>query len=111
MDKNKVRFNVAGSEICIVTNDNADHIRSIAAAVEDKIEKYTKSSARVSVTQAAILTAMEYADEDSRKETILANIKNQLKGYLDDAAKTKAERDKYKEEYEKLLAETKKKKD
>ena len=47
---------------------------------------------------------MEYADENSRKESILNNIKDQLKTYLDDAAKIKAERDHYKEAYEKLAA-------
>lgn len=103
MDKNKIRFTVAGTELCIVTNDNEEYIRSLAANVNDRIEKYTKNGG-VSVTQAAALTAMEFADENTRKENILAGIKDQLKVYLDDAAKIKAERDQYKAEYEKLLA-------
>ena len=75
---------------------------SLASGTQEKIEKYVRESAGVSVTQAAILTAMEYADENRRKENILDNIKEQLKTYLDDAAKIKAERDHYKELYEKL---------
>ena len=104
MDKQKVRFTVWGSDFCIVTNDSEEYIRSLAAGTEEKIMKNVSESAGVSVVQAAILTAMEYADENSRKESILNNIKDQLKTYLDDAAKIKAERDHYKEAYEKLAA-------
>lgn len=107
MDKNKVTFTVAGSDITILTNDSQEYIRSVAAGVDDKINAYTKNGARITVTQAAILAAMEYADENRRKENILDNIKVQLKTYLDDAAKIKEERDKYKHEYEKLLKKTK----
>ena len=109
MEKNKVRFTVAGMDFCILTNDNEEYIRSLAAKVDEKISRYVKDSSGISMTQAATLTAMEYADENRRKENILDNIKEQLKSYLDDAAKTKAERDSYKEKYEQLLAETKKK--
>ena len=81
-----------------------EYIRSVAAGVNDKINAYTQNGARISVTQAAILAAMEYADENKRKENILENIKEQLKTYLDDAAKIKAERDRYKQECDKLSA-------
>lgn len=104
MDKKKIRFTVCGCDFCIVTNDKEEYILSLASGTEEKIEKYVQESAGVSVTQAAILTAMEYADENRRKENILDNIKEQLKSYLDDAAKIKAERDHYKEAYEQLTA-------
>lgn len=103
MEKQKVRFTVAGADFCIVTNDSADYIGSLAARVDEKIDHYLQSGAGISSTQAAILTAMEYADENRRKENILDSIKEQLKAYLDDAAKIKAERDSYKEQLEKLI--------
>lgn len=106
MEKNKVRFSVVGSEFCIVTNDSEEYIRSVAAEAEARINKYTAAANGLSAFQAAVLTAMEYADENKRKENILNNIKEQVKTYLDDAARIKAERDKYKEEYEKLLQQT-----
>lgn len=102
-----MQFYVCGTEFRIVTGDSEDHIRSIAEETEARIRKYTEAG-KVTGFQAAVLTAMEFAEEDRRKESVLANIKEQLKAYLDDAAKIRSERDKYREEYERLLKQTKK---
>ncbi len=108
MEKKTVRFYVGGTEFRIVTGDSEEFIRSLADETQERISKYTDSG-KVTGYQAAVLTAMEYAEENRRKESILNNIKDQLKSYLDDAARIKAERDRYKEEYDKLLAQTKQK--
>ena len=107
MEKKNVRFYVCGTEFRIVTGDSEEYIRAIAEDTEARIAKYTEGG-KVTGFQAAVLTAMEFAEENRRKESILGNIKEQLKSYLDDAARIKSERDKYKEEYEKLLEQSKK---
>lgn len=107
LEKKNVRFFVCGAEFRICTGDSEEYIRSIADDTEARIRKYTDNT-NVTGFQAAVLTAMEYAEENRRKESILNNIKDQLRAYLDDAARIKSERDKYKEEYEKLLEQAKK---
>lgn len=106
MEKNKISFRICGAEFTIVTNDSAAYIHALATETETRIQKYI-TGAGVSSFQAAVLTAMEYGDENRRKENILANIKTQVQNHLDDAARIRAERDRYKAEYEKLLAQTK----
>ncbi|MBQ6020894.1 MAG: cell division protein ZapA [Clostridia bacterium] len=107
MEKKNVRFYVFGAEFRILTGDSEEYIRSIAADTEARIRRY-HDGGKVTGFQAAVLTAMEFAEENRRKETILDNIKQQLKSYLDDAARIKTERDQYKEAYEKLLEQSKK---
>lgn len=108
MEKNLVRFTVSGLDFCILTEDSEDYIRSLASAAEEKINTYLKDNSGLSLIQAAVLTALEYADESKRKDHILETIKEQHKAYLDETEKLKAERDQYKEKAKKRIAENKK---
>ena len=62
-------------------------------------------------TQAAVLTALEYADKLNKAEEEVATLRGQMKDYLEDSAKAKSERDYYKRELERYKTEAKFKND
>ncbi len=102
MQKNTVRLVICGNEYFINTDDNVDYVEALGAALSDRIAKTHRSSKSISITQAAILTALEYADEAKKANDVTENLRTQLKDYLEDAAKAKSERDFYKREVERM---------
>ena len=75
----------------------------LAKELDSKITAILKGS-RVSVTQAAILVALQYADDAGKNSGNADNLRAQLKSYLEDAAQAKSERDFYKRELERIKA-------
>ncbi|MDR1630590.1 MAG: cell division protein ZapA [Oscillospiraceae bacterium] len=104
MQKNTVKIKICGTEYFINTDDNAGYVEALGAALDDRITKALKASRFISMTQAAVLSALEYADEAKKASDVADNLRSQLKDYLEDAAKAKSERDFYKREVERLKA-------
>jgi competence ComEA-like helix-hairpin-helix protein len=75
----------------------------LAKELDSKITTILRGS-RVSVTQAAILVALQYADDAGKNSGNADNLRAQLKSYLEDAAQAKSERDFYKRELERIKA-------
>lgn len=100
MKMNTVRMNICGVDYTIKTEDDPSYVEALGAALDDRISRVLKASPFVSMTQAAVLTALEYADEAKKANDVSDNLRSQLKEYLEDAAKAKSERDFYKRELE-----------
>ena len=58
----KIRLLIAGEEYNIGTDDDLDYVAQLGAELNEKISGLMSSNVRISVTQAAIVTALEYAD-------------------------------------------------
>ena len=101
MEKNKVSLKIAGSDYTIVSEEEPSYMQELAQDIDSKISDILKSG-NLSITQAAILAALEYADDAKKNKTSADNLRSQLKEYLEDAAKAKTERDFYKRELDKL---------
>ena len=92
-------------ECSIVTDEDRVYVLKIANLVDDKIEEIMNSSAKVSVAVASVLTAMEYCDLYIKAQDSVDNMRSQLRPYIDEAAKTKIERDDLIKENERLRRE------
>ena len=101
MEKNKVSLKIAGSDYYILSEEQPAYMQELAQDIDSKITDILKSG-NLSITQAAILAALEYADDAKKNKTAADNLRSQLKEYLEDAAKAKGERDFYKRELDKL---------
>ena len=66
-----------------------------------------QNNSRISVTQAAIVTALEYADLYKKSEITSENLRNQIQGYLEDAARARTDAEISKRECERLAKELK----
>lgn len=103
MDKKVHSLTIAGEEYRIVSNESTEYMQGLAKELDQKITSILRGS-RVSVTQAAILVALQYADDAGKNSGNADNLRAQLKSYLEDAAQAKSERDFYKRELERIKA-------
>lgn len=103
MDKKVHKLTVAGEEYRIISDETEEYMQELAHEIDLKMANILKGS-NVSTTQAAILVALQYADDAFKNSGSADNLRSQLKAYLEDAAQAKSERDFYKRELERLKA-------
>ncbi len=103
MEKKIHKLNIAGVEYRISSEESAEYMQSLAHELDVKISAILKGN-NISTTQAAILVALQYADDAAKNGGNADNLRSQLKGYLEDAAQAKSERDFYKRELERIKA-------
>ena len=103
MDKKVHKLNIAGEEYRIVSGESTEYMQDLAREVDAKMTTILRGS-HVSTTQAAILVALQYADDAMKNSGSADSLRSQLKAYLEDAAQAKSERDFYKRELERVKA-------
>lgn len=101
----KIRLMVAGTPYNISTDDDLDYVAALGAEIDKKVTGLVNSNARISVTQAAVLTALEYADAYKKSEATSENLRSQIKSYLEDAAVSRSEAEIAKKEIKRLKKE------
>lgn len=108
---NKVKLTIRGSNYVINTDESVEYTEELGRRIDERMNEIMKGSFFITATQAAILVALEMADELTKSEKNVENFRSQIKDYLEDAAKAKTERDYYKRELERYKTEAKFKND
>lgn len=108
---NKVKLTIRGSNYVINTDESVEYTEELGRRIDERMNEIMKGSFFITATQAAILVALEMADELTKSEKNVENFRSQIKDYLEDAAKAKTERDYYKRELERVKTEAKFKND
>lgn len=108
---NKVKLTIRGSNYVINTDESVEYTEELGRRIDERMNEIMKGSFFITATQAAILVALEMADELTKSEKNVENFRSQIKDYLEDAAKAKSERDYYKRELERIKTEAKFKND
>lgn len=98
---NKITVTINGTDYTLMSEDSPAYMQKVAALVDEKMNDITSTS-RVSRMDAAVLVAANLADELLKQQAASENLRRQLKGYLDDASKAKAELGECKRELLKL---------
>ncbi len=93
MIKNKVKLLIGGAEYAIITEDDINYVTELGAELDEALKKTMQDNPRISTTQAAILLALEYADNFKKANISADNLRSQIKDYLDDAASAKSKAD------------------
>lgn len=101
----KIRLLIAGEEYNIGTDDDLDYVAELGAELDKKISGLMSGNVRISVTQAAIVTALEYADMAKKSEITSENLRGQIQGYLEDAARARTDAEVTKRELERVTKE------
>ena len=86
---NKVRLTICGSSYVISTNESEDYMQNLAERLNLDMNELMSSSNSVSITTAAIMTALNYLDELEKASGSADNMRRQIKDYLEDAASAK----------------------
>ena len=113
MDNNKIKVSVvvAGQRFTILTDKSEKYVRDIASEIDARINSLVVSS-NMTRERAAVLTAMDYADDSVLDRENIAAVKEQIKDYVqeierlqDNNAKLVSDYNLLKAEYERLIEE------
>lgn len=101
----KISLTIAGESYNISTDDDLEYVSALAAELDEKIRNTLQTNPRISVTQASVLTALDYADMCKKTEDICETLRSQIQDYLEDAARAKTDAEISRKEAEKLAKE------
>lgn len=101
----KIKIKIANEEYNIMTDDNLEYVAQLGEELDSRITEILTNSSRISVTQAAILLALEYADASKKCETTAENLRNQIQEYLEESARSRTDVEIMKRENERLMKE------
>ena len=91
MELTKVRLQIAGSNYVISTTDSESYVHELAERLDKDMKDILESAPSASVTQAAVLAALDFQDELQKSTGSVDNMRRQIKDYLEDAANAKSE--------------------
>ena len=87
---NRVVINICGEDYTFVAEESSAYMQKVGTYVSDKMSEVLEG-AKVGRTDAAVLTAANIADELFKAQAAAEQLRNQIKGYLDEAGKAQAE--------------------
>ena len=87
---NRVTMNICGEDYTLVAEETASYMEKIGSMVDEKMRNLM-DEARVSRNDAAVLAAVNLADELCKAQEGTENLRRQLKSYLDEASAAKNE--------------------
>lgn len=105
MSKNRIKLNICGCECVIGSDDSESYVRSIGDEVEKAMEDIISKNERVSITMAAIITALSYCDDSRKASSGADNLRSQIKDYLEDSSHARTEAEEAKHEIDRLKRE------
>ncbi len=103
----KIKLTIAGETYNLSTDEDLEYFSQLGEEVNGKITDLLGGNARISVTQAAVLTSLDYADAYKKSEATCENLRTQIQAYLEDAARSRTDAELAKREVEKLKKEIK----
>ena len=95
--ENRVVVSICGEDYTFVAEEAPSYMQRVGSYVSEKMEAVL-TGARVGRTDAAVLTAANIADELFKDQAAAEQLRRQIKGYLDEAAKAQAEASELKRE-------------
>ena len=87
---NRVTMGICGQDYTLVADENASYMEKVGAIVDKKMRELMET-AHVSRNDAAVLAAVNLADELLKNQEAGENLRRQVKSYLDEATAAKNE--------------------
>lgn len=88
--EHRVTMNICGEDYTLIAEEEASYMQKVGNAVNEKMCQLMEET-HVSRNDAAVLSAVNLADELFKAQDTLENLRRQLKTYLDEANAAKAE--------------------
>ena len=106
MNKNKVQVKIGGATYTIVTEDEPEYVEELADFLNNEIRSICNANPALSMTQAAVLVALDQTDACRKANASSDNLRAQIKDYLEDSARARMEVDVARREVERLNRES-----
>ena len=87
---NRVTMNTCGEEYTLVADESSAYMEKVGALVDQRMAELMEA-AHMGRSDAAVLAAVNIADELFKAQESAENLRRQLKTYLDEATQAKAE--------------------
>ena len=87
---NRVVVSICGEDYTFVAEETASYMQKVGTYVGDKMFEIL-NGAKVGRTDAAVLTAVNIADELFKAQASAEQLRGQIKGYLDEAGRAQME--------------------
>ena len=87
---NRITVSIYGDDYTLMAEESPSYMQKVAAMVDAEMGEIM-ASGRVGRLDAAVLAAANLADQLLKQQASTENLRSQLKDYLDDANKAKAE--------------------
>lgn len=89
MEKNKVKLTICGAEYVIASGEENKYMIELGNEVDKKITSILRQNPRISVTQAAVLAALEFADAEKKATSDAEKLRSSIQEYLEDSSRDK----------------------
>ena len=116
MENKRVEVKINNVEYTLVTNEPEEYVQRVALLVNKRMAQIKEGNKQLSTAMTAVLTSINIADELLKNESVLDNIRVELKRYMEEAQTSgealeakKLEVEKRKEDMHKLQIELAKK--
>ncbi len=103
--KNRVKLKIGGTELVVLSEESEEYVIEIGQEVDRRISSHLTVNPHLSVTTAALLTALDLCDEYRKSTAAQDNLRAQMKNYLEDSARLKIEADEAQRQIEMLKKE------
>ncbi len=105
MSGNRIRLSICGCDFAVCSEDDETYVRSVADEVEKALGTLTEKNERLSLTMAAVITAMNYCDMSHKASASADNLRAQIKNYLEDSSHARMDAEESHRELEKIRKE------
>lgn len=106
LDKNKVTITINNREYTLMSEDNEQHLNTVAEYIDKKIAEIVMASGgKLTLQDVSVLAAINVADDYLKSEETADNLRSQIKQYIDDASSASFENNRLKAEISRLKAE------
>lgn len=99
---NEVKVIICGKEYKLRTSESPNYVFALARSLEAKINEITNSASGSSPYTAAIMVALTLLDDLNKANQRIDNISSETKAYVDEAGRSRIERDAAQKEVEVL---------
>lgn len=87
---NRVVVNICGDEYTLVAEESPSYMQRVGSYVDGKMREIM-DTAKVGRVNAAVLTSVNIADELMKSQEAAEQLRGQIKGYADEAARAQSE--------------------
>ncbi len=91
MEKNKVKVLIRGTEYTLVSPEEPEYVQRVAVLADKKLNEIYETSPRLSTALAAMLTAINLADDYIKLDDAADDLRVQIAEYLKNEEKLSAE--------------------
>ncbi len=102
LKKNRIHVEIAGTRFTVLSTETDEYTSKIASELTSEITLIRKAAPGLSLSSATMLAALNYCDKASKAQTDADMLRAQVKEYLSDCARYRADYEEVSIENEKL---------